>query len=67
MGLFRDMAAQQQSAISALEDKKMAAVVCLDQKAAFDLVDHQVLPAKMEVLHFSPYTFVWFRSYLGGR
>ena len=44
----------------------MAAVVCLDQKAAFDLVDHQVLLEKMGVLQFSSSTIAWFKSYLEG-
>ena len=49
------------------EDKKLAALVMLDQTAAFDLVGHGLLPAKMKVLQFWEATINWFRSYMGGR
>ena len=50
----------------AAEDRRMAALVMLDQTAAFDLVDHELLLAKMGVLQFAGVTINWFRSYLGG-
>ena len=47
------------------EDKRMAAVIMLDQTAAFDLVDHRTLLQQMHLLNFNSNTLAWFRSYLG--
>ena len=51
----------------ATEQKKMSAVVLLDQSAAFDLVDHGKLTTKMSTLNISQETGVWFENYLAGR
>ena len=45
----------------------MSAVVLLDQSAAFDLVDHGTLTAKMKALNFSHETVTWFENYLAER
>ena len=39
----------------------------LDQKASYDLVDHEVLLSKMAAYNFHQHTVEWFRSYLSGR
>ena len=39
----------------------------LDQKAAYDLVDHEVLLSKIAAYNFHQHTVEWFRSYLSGR
>ena len=39
----------------------------LDQTAAFDLVDHQLLQDKLAILGCTRNTIKWFRSYLEGR
>ena len=39
---------------AATEEKRMYAVILLDQSAAFDIVDHGTLTAKMSALNFSP-------------
>ena len=36
----------------AAEDRKMAAIIMLDQKVAFDVVDHSLFPIKMRLLNF---------------
>ena len=51
----------------AVEDRQLAAVIMLDQTAAFDLVDHQLLLDKLELLNCSHNTIKWFKSYLEGR
>ena len=45
----------------------MAALIMLDQKAAFDVVDHSLLLMKMRLLNFHSDTLEWFSSYLTGR
>ena len=57
----------QDAASLAAEDRNMAAVIMLDPTAAFDLVDHRLLLAKMRSLHFSDSTVGGFESYLRGR
>ena len=52
---------------TATEQKRMSLVVVFDQSAAFDLVDHGALTAKMSALNFSPETVCWFNDYLVGR
>ena len=49
------------------DQREMAAVVMLDQTAAFNLVDHEILIAVMRAMKFYLDTLEWFRSYLEGR
>ena len=51
----------------AADQKLLAAVVLLDQKAAFDLVDHQTLAAKMRTYGFADSMVDWLSSYLHSR
>ena len=51
----------------ALEDGDLGAMVLIDQKAAYDLMDHHILEAKMRGYNFSEETILWFRSYLQDR
>ena len=48
----------------ATEQKKMSAVVLLDQSAALDLVNLGTQTDKMKALNFSQETVVWFENYL---
>ena len=41
------------------EQNKLAAVVMLDQTAAFVLVDHDLLLAKIKAMHFKQQTVAW--------
>ena len=61
VGQVQDVANQ------AADMKKMAAVILLDQTAAFDLVPHNILLMKMKLLNFSSNILAWFSSYLQGR
>ena len=45
----------------------LAAVILLDQKAAFDLVDHGTLVRKMEKYGFDATMVDWLKSYLQDR
>ena len=49
------------------DNKLISAVVLLDQKAAFDLVDHITLVSKLEEYGFSDIMVDWLRNYLRGR
>ena len=42
-------------------------VVLWDLRAAFDVVDHNILLQKLEILGFKEGTIAWLRSYLTGR
>ena len=51
----------------AAEAKKITGTVLLDQSSAFDLVDHQILLAKLEAYLFEDNALEWFRDYLSDR
>ena len=51
----------------AAERKELAAMVFIDQTAAFDLVDHEILLVKLKAYNFGPGPIAWFNSYLGDR
>ena len=57
----------QDAATKSADSKELKAVVMLDQTAAFDLVDHQILLAKMREMQFQHSTIKWFNSFLEGR
>ena len=46
---------------------ELSAVLLLDQSAAYDLMDHSILAAKLKVYNFDEKTIGWFLSYLQGR
>ena len=53
--------------LEAAENTELSAVLLLDQSAAYDLVDHQILLQKLEVYNFHVDSIEWFRSYLSHR
>ena len=50
-----------------LENGQDMAVILLDQSAAYDIIDHRLLCAKMKVIGFSQPTLSLFESYLKDR
>ena len=57
----------QEALTKAADAKQLAALVLLDQKAAFDLVDHSTLKAKMVEYGFGDTMLGWMGSYLHQR
>ena len=53
--------------IEASENTELSAALLLDQSAAYDLVDHQLLLQKLEVYNFDENSVQWFKSYLSER
>ena len=53
--------------LNAIDNGKMAGVVLVDFKKAFDLVDHQILINKMEIYGIKDEALMWFDSYLTNR
>ena len=56
-----------QFAIDAADKKKVNACLMIDQKAAFDLVDHEILLGKLAEYGVDEEAGKWFCSYLQGR
>ena len=53
--------------LEAAENKKLTAALLVDQSAAYDLLDHEIILRKLAVYNFDARSIEWFRSYLGGR
>ena len=53
--------------IDAVEAGQVAAVMMLDLSAAFDLVDHNLLLCKLEIMGFQTNALKWMKSYLNDR
>ena len=53
--------------IEAVENGDMAGVMMVDLSAAFDMVDHDLLLQKLELLGLDDQSVGWFRSYLSNR
>ena len=51
----------------AYEQDKNLAIIVLDQSAAYDVIDHQILLKKMEILGFKENTVNYFKNYLDRR
>lgn len=51
----------------ALDDQKLAYLVLLDYSKAFDLLDHDLLLAKMEYIGVEGTAISWFKSYIKDR
>ena len=51
----------------AAEKKELAATLFVDQSSAFDLIDHNILLAKLKAYSLSPIAIKWFASYLQDR
>ncbi len=49
------------------DDKKLVGVVLLGYTAAFDVIDHDILVAKLKCYGFSLTALDWIRSYLSNR
>lgn len=52
---------------AAMDQSKVACLVLLDYSKAFDLINHELLLAKLSFLGFSEQSVKWFKSYLHGR
>ena len=48
-------------------DRRLAAVVMIDQSAAYDLLDHKLILAKMSLYGLGDSYLGWLGSYLAGR
>ena len=53
--------------LEASEKTQLSATLLLDQSAAYDLVDHQILLQKLRVYNFDESAISWFQSYLSKR
>ena len=53
--------------VESIEKGEMAGVMMIDLSAAFDLVDHQLLLQKLELMGFEKSVIVWMWSYLHTR
>ena len=49
------------------ENKKELAIIVLDQSAAYNMINHDLLISKMKILEFQDQTLNYFRSYLSRR
>ena len=54
-------------ALRAADDKKMSALLLLDQTAAYDLLDHNILLKKLKQYAFDEKSIKWVNSYLCDR
>ena len=57
----------QMNNLEAAEKKQLTAALLLDQKAAYELLDHPILLQKLAAYNFSKNSIAWFKSYLSGR
>ena len=53
--------------LKAMDNSELAGIVFLDLSKAFDLVNHDILLAKLDKYYTGTNTMDWFRSYLTGR
>ena len=53
--------------VEAIEKGEMSAVVMIDQSAAFDCVDHNILRDKLALYGFDPDALAWIESYMSER
>ena len=53
--------------IEEMEDGKLVGIMMIDLSAAFDMVDHQLLLEKLELLGLEEGVILWILSYLSGR
>ena len=53
--------------LEAMDKVRLTGVIFIDLHKAFDLVNHEVLLAKLRIYGFSPSTLRWFMSYLNDR
>ena len=53
--------------IAASEEKKIAAAIAVDESAAFDTIDHEILLNKLRLYRIHENTIAWLRDYLTAR
>ena len=53
--------------LSAIDKKRLTAVILLGMSKAFDSIDHNLLLVKLQDVGVSPLALQWFRSYLTAR
>ena len=53
--------------LEAANEKKLTAALLLDQRAAYDLLDHSILLKKLASYNFDQRSIKWFQSYLSER
>ena len=53
--------------LSAAEERKLSALLLLDQTAAYDLLDHEILLKKLRLYSFDDNSISWISSYLSER
>ena len=53
--------------LEASEKQELSAALLLDMSAGFDMVDHEILLDKLDVLKFEETSIKWFESYLSER
>ena len=53
--------------LEAADAGELSALCLLDQSAAYDLLDHQILKEKLRLYNFGDSSIDWLMSYLGGR
>ena len=57
----------QEAIFDAVDKGEYVGIVTLDQSAAFDVIEHQILKTKLELYGFDGHTLGWFSSYLNDR
>ena len=50
----------QEAALEAMDDGDIMGIVTLDQSAAFDVVEHRILDAKMKLYGFDDHSLNWY-------
>ena len=57
----------QEQLMEVVSNRELAAAIMIDQTAAYDLMDHDLITAKMREYHLGESFIRWMRSYLTGR
>ena len=57
----------QESVLEAMDTGNVVGIVTLDQSAAFDIIEHNILYSKMKLYGFSESSLKWFQNYLKER
>ena len=50
--------------VRAVDEGKLCGVVCIDQSAAFDVIDHKLLLDKLKLYGFEEDALLWMQNYL---
>ena len=57
----------QEAILDAVDNGEFVGIVTLDQSAAFDVIEHQILNSKLRLYGFDGHSLGWFSSYLQDR